>query len=231
MTCLQLPFEHLNLRWNPFGEVPEKERGRLAVLDIERFVPRLATPGFAVEFVGDCGRGKSTRLRFLWDHFEDAPFMRVAELPQGGFFRNRFSKNKPPTRGKLPRDILSDPVALLFLDEAQFLTRRQRRRLLKPDRSFAVATHESLAADFERAGLEYESVAVGEVSVELVAEIIKRRVEWARRGPGEVPGVTRAGVEGLIERHGDNIRAIERHLYEIFQQLSGVCDVEVQHLY
>src|SRR5690554_1355824 len=178
MTNLELPFVHLNLRWNPFGEVPIEERGRLAVLDIERFIPRLAKPGFAVEFVGECGRGKSTRLRYLWDHFEGAPFMRVAELPQVGVFKNLFSKNKPPIHGKLPKDILATPVPLLFLDEAQFLSRRQRRRLLKPQSSFAVATHESLAADFERAGLEYESVAVGGISAERVDEIIRRRIEW-----------------------------------------------------
>lgn len=231
MSYLQFPFEHLNLRWNPFGEVPAEERGRLAVLDIERFVARLGKPGFAVEFVGDCGRGKSTRLRYLWDHFEDAPFMRVAELPQAGFFRGCFSKNSLPIHGKLPKEILATSWPLLFLDEAQFLSRRQRRRLIKPTSSFAVATHESLAADFERAGLEYESVQVGGVSVELIDGIIKRRIEWARRASGPVPGVSRAAIEGLIERHGDNIRFMERHLYEIFQDLSGVCDVEMQHLY
>jgi len=230
MHILQLPFEHLNLRWNPFGEVSPEERGRLAVLDIERFVPRLAKPGFAVEFVGDCGRGKSTRLRYLWDHFEDAPYMRVAELPQTGFFRNRFSKNSLPTHGKLPKEILATSWPLLFLDEAQFLSRRQRRRLIKPTSSFAVATHESLAADFKRAGLEYESVEVAGISVELVDSIIKRRIEWARRAPGPVPSVSRAAIEGLIERHDDHIRGMERHLYEVFQKLTEVCDVEMQHL-
>src|SRR5690554_2998865 len=206
MTNLELPFVHLNLRWNPFGEVPIEERGRLAVLDIEHFVPRLAKPGFAVEFVGDCGRGKSTRLRYLWDHFEDAPFLRVAELPRG--FRA--------------------PVGpLLFLDEAQFLSRRQRRRLLNARGSFAVATHESLAADFERAGLAYESVKVGGISVERVDAIIERRIEWARRAPGPVPRVSPVVIAQLIERYGENIRSIERHLYEVFQKLSEVCDVEI----
>jgi len=227
MTNLELPFVHLNLRWNPFGEVPIEERGRLAVLDIEHFVPRLAKPGFAVEFVGDCGRGKSTRLRYLWDHFEDAPFMRVAELPQTGFFRNRFSKSALPIHGKLPKEVLATSWPLLFLDEAQFLSRRQRRRLLKPTSSFAVATHESLAADFERAGLAYESVEVAGISVELVDGIIKRRLEWARRAPGPLPRVSLAVIEGLVARHGDDIRGIERHLYEVFQKLTEVCDVEI----
>ncbi|AWV90644.1 hypothetical protein [Bradymonas sediminis] len=229
MQNIRLPFEHLNLRWNPFGEVPAEERGGLAVLDIERFVPRLAKPGFAVEFVGDCGRGKSTRLRYLWDHFEGAPFLRVEELPPSGLFAKLWP-GQQRSGGKLPAKWPSPEVGLLFLDEAQFLSRGQRRRFLTPQCSFAVATHESLAADFERAGLAYESVAVGGVSVELVDGIIRRRIEWSRRSAGPVPCVPGPVIEELIARHGDNIRAIERHLYEVFQGLSGVCDVEVRYL-
>ncbi len=209
MRTLQLPFSHLNLRRNPFGEVPAEERGQLAVADVERFVPRLSEPGFVVEFVGDCGRGKTSHLRALWEHFRQAPFVRVDEDPRG------FRAPKAP---------------VVFVDEAQFLTRRQRGRLFGQRASFAVGTHERLADVYERAGLDWVTIELGGVDAALVEEMIARRVEWARRGSGPVPQVTRAAVERLIERHGDDLRAIEHELYEVFQRLQEVCDVEVHHL-
>ena len=209
MGHLQLPFAHLNLRRNPFGVVPREERGRLAVADVDRFVERLARPGFAVEFVGDCGRGKSTHLHALWGHFPSAPYVRVAEQPRG---------------------LRAPSAAVIFVDEAQFLSWWQRRRLFRRAASFAVGTHESLAGVFRRAGLEYETVAVGGVDVDKVQAMITRRLEWARRAEGQLPRVTPAAVGELVARHGDDLRAIEHHLYEVFQRLEEISDVEVQHL-
>ena len=60
-----LAFAHLNLRRNPFGEPLRAERGELAVADrsmLEEWVERLQRPGFAVQFLGGCGRGKTTHL-------------------------------------------------------------------------------------------------------------------------------------------------------------------------
>ena len=65
MPTLNLPFAHLNLRFNPFGEATPEERAKLAVVDIERFAQRLCAPGFAVQFIGEHGRGKSTHLLAL----------------------------------------------------------------------------------------------------------------------------------------------------------------------
>ncbi|WP_168210548.1 hypothetical protein [Persicimonas caeni] len=209
MTPLQLPFAHLNLRRNPFGEVPPEERGRLAVVDVERFVPKLAAPGFVVEFVGDCGRGKTTHLRALWDRSPNAPFVKVPEKARGF-------------------DVPDAP--LVFVDEAQFLGRWQRRRTFRGERSFAVGTHESLAKVYERAGLDWIMIEVGGVDAERVRQMIERRLEWARREPGPLPQVTNAAIAAMLERHGDDLRAIEHHLYEVFQRLEEIRDVEVHHL-
>ncbi len=206
---MQLPFVHLNLRRNPFGEVPQDERGALAVVDVEHFVERLGQPGFAVQFIGECGRGKSTHLHALRQHFVDAPYVRVAEQPRG--FR-------PP------------PASVLFIDEAQFLSRRQRRRIFGRDASFAVGTHADLAGVFERAGLTYETVHVGGVDAARLRRIIERRMEWARRAPGPLPRVSPPAVAELVARHGDDLRAIEHHLYEVFQRLEEPCHVQVRHL-
>lgn len=210
MSELQLPFAHLNLRRNPFGEVPAAQRGRLAVVDIDSYLGRLREPGFVVEFIGESGRGKTTHMRALWDHFRDAPFVKAAPNP---------------------RAYRIVPAPVIFIDEAQFIKRWHHiPRVFRKSRSFVVGTHVSLASTYERAGLDYESVEVGGVDLASVAQIIERRLEWARRGPGALPRVTNAAVVALVDRHGDDRRAIERHLYEVFQRLEEICDVQVHHL-
>jgi len=66
---IALPFAHLNLRRNPFGELDLSQRAALAVVDVDRFVRRLAQPGYAVQFTGDRGRGKTTHLLAILRHF------------------------------------------------------------------------------------------------------------------------------------------------------------------
>lgn len=213
-SSLRLVHAHLNLCRNPFGELPDDQKAALAVVDLERFVGRLARPGFAVEFVGSRGRGKTTRLHVLRQHFPDAPLVGFARPPR------LFWPPRPPERGP--------PV--IFVDDGQFLSPRQRRRLLGRPASFVIATHESFAASFVARGLEYESLEVGGLSVELLGEIVDRRIEWARRAPGPVPTVAPAALAALLDWHGDNVRAIEHHLYEVFQALEELTCVTVRHL-
>ena len=209
MSDLRLPFSHLNLCRNPFGEVPPEQRGRLAIVDIDPYLARLDEPGFVVEFLGDSGRGKTTHMRAIWNHFRDAPFLQVPEAAK---------------RVDVPR------AAVVFVDEMQFLPERQRRRLLGQSASFVIGTHDSFTHEYARAGLDFESVPIGGVDEALVEQMLARRIEWARRGPGPVPTIKDAAVAALIELHGDDLRAIEHHLYEVFQDLEEICDVQVHHL-
>jgi hypothetical protein len=61
-TTYSLPYAHLNLRRNPFGEFSEDERTALALVDIEPIIERLNNPGYVVQFVGEKGYGKTTHL-------------------------------------------------------------------------------------------------------------------------------------------------------------------------
>ena len=54
MRCeAQLPFSHINLRRNPFGEVSRADAADLAVIqvDLDPLIQRLRRPGFAVQFI------------------------------------------------------------------------------------------------------------------------------------------------------------------------------------
>jgi len=200
-----LPFAHLNLRRNPFGELTPEERAELAVVDVDRFVDRLREPRFALQIVGDCGRGKTTHLLALWARFPRAPYVHV------------FEGEKPD----LPE------AEVLFVDDVDQVPTRRRRRLFRRPGSLAMTTHRDLSEELRRAERAFETIDVAGVGEERLLQITERRIEWARRGPGAVPVVGPEGVRRLLERFGDDLRAIEFHLYERFQEMEEVDHVPV----
>ena len=203
-------YAHLNLTRNPFGEASAAERVGLAVIDAEQLselTERLARPGFAVQVVGDCGRGKTTHLLALRRAFPEAPWVRV----------------DPDTRPRIPEG------TPLFLDEAQYLSSWRRRRLYRRgERSLALGTHVDLRAELERAGYEVHTIRPAEnISVDRLEAIFRARIDWARRGPGPVPVVPPRTVDALVALFGDDLRAMEGALYEALQQAKEIGDVEV----
>jgi hypothetical protein len=204
MECvIGLPFANLNLRRNPFGEPPDEERAGLAVVDpglLDRLARSLSEPGFAVQFMGDCGRGKSTHLHALRARFPDAPYVYFAE-------------------GERPQPIPRAPV--LFLDETQRLPWRTRHQLFRRGVALALGTHRDHSRELVRAGCRVETVRLTGFPTPTLRRIIERRIEWARRGPGPVPALGPGSVARLHDRFDGDLRAIEDHLYDVFQTLSA----------
>lgn len=199
-------YAHLNLRYNPFDDLPLEEYGALAVVNVDRYVERLRQPGFAVQFVGERGRGKTTHMLALREKFPDAPYCRFWEwMP-------------------MPR-IADAPV--LFLDEPERLPRSFRADLFRRTASFVIGTHVDHSWEFRRVGLDYETVHLQGITIERLQTIIDRRIEWARLGPGPVPRVTPAATRKLLGHFGDDVRAIEEYLYYVFQRLTEVRDVDL----
>ena len=193
-------YERLNLKRNPFGEPGDSERASLAVLDVFRYETLLRQGGWVIQFIGECGRGKSTHLRALHSRFPGAPFRYIGE-------------------GERPR---LEPRPLWFIDETQRLSRWRRHALFRGCESMAIGTHEDHSLAIRRAGKRVEVVEVGGVTHETLREILERRVEWARRGPGPVPWFAPEDIENLIERFGDDIRSIEGYLYEVVQRMEAM---------
>ena len=203
-ALVALPFAHLNLRRNPFGEVEPTELAELAVVDVQRHVRRLSRPGYAVQFLGEQGRGKTTRLVAVRRHFPDAPYVLIGE-------------------GERPRIPVGHP---LFVDEIQRFSSWRRRRLFRRPVSLALGTHEDVSAELARAGFDVETVEVGgSADAGRLCEIAGRRIEAARRGPGRVPQLGRETAQALIDRFGDDLRTIQARLYDVFQRLEGIEDV------
>jgi hypothetical protein len=200
MANISLAFEKLNLRWNPFGEPAPEDIASLAVVDVEVYVERLRRPGFAVQYLGEAGRGKSTHLMALHRFFPDMPYLRF------------------PENTRIPR-IPHAPV--LFLDETQRLPRNLRRRIFSRSGSFVIGTHEDHSAELAKARIETVTIHLSGMTPERLAQIIERRLEWARRGPGPLPHLSSSRISGLIGAYGDDLSAILERLYEEFQTLDA----------
>ncbi len=199
-----LPFAHLNLRANPFGEQDRDAWAATAVVRVAGLVEALREPGVAVQLVAPCGRGKTTHLLALAQAMPEASYVRA------------------DTDG-LPHRI---PDRLL-LDEADALPFWRRWRALRAARSVAVAVHADHARELSWLGFRVVTHRPGGVDPQRLAAIVNARIEAVRRGSGPVPRVSDAGLQALVVRYGDDLRAVRRHLYERFQHLTEIADVEV----
>ena len=202
---LALPFAHLNLRFNPFGELPRDVRGFLAVVDVERFLGPLQLPHFALQFIGDQGRGKTTHLLAIQQ-----------QLPRAAYvYLDEFEKHPPIPSG--------NP---LLIDEAQRLTWLERRVAFRKGVGLAIGTHDDLSGPLQKFGYQVTTVPVDRlINPRQLLECFNRRIAYARRASGPLPLVTLRTATEIHRRFGTDIRAMEGHLYDVYQNLEEVRDV------
>ena len=206
MKIMSLPFIHLNLKWNPFGEVNLIDRKELVVAEVDHLIDLLREPKNAIQFIDDKGRGKTSHILAVHRHFEDSPYTHIGE-------------------GENP---VIPPGQPLFIDELQRIPWLKRRNIFKRKVSFVIGTHIDYTSEMKKAGIQVHTIYPGKtVSRERLEQIFNNRIEWARRAPGPVPRIPGNTLEDLINTYGDDIRSMEGHLYSIFQQLEEICDVKM----
>jgi len=210
------PFARLHLRVNPFGEVPEAERGGLVVpvVELRPLAEWLKAPGRAVEFLGECGHGKSSHLHALRD---------LMRAPGGMPVLTRFGPDERAKARAVPRA----PVS--FVDESQLLSGRERRRLFQRSGSFALGTHESHAEELRSRGFDCRTVIVDTNDFENVKRIVAGRIAWARDGEGSPPQVSEATLRRLHTKCGADLRLLGDELYDLYQRWvsEGGCDDDI----
>lgn len=199
-----LPYGHLHLWRNPFGELPWEDRIAAAEVDVTRWLPVLSRPKTAVQFMGDCGRGKTTHLLALLKYAPQAAYVYLPE-----------AQPHPPIPTTSP----------LFVDEAQRLGWRIRRRVWQRGQPLILGTHLDLTRSLQRFGYDVETVTVSQqVSEEQLGRIFRQRIEMAALGTGPVPDISSARIHSLMDAHGTNIRAMLETLYDVFETLKGSGD-------
>ena len=200
-----LPFAHLNLRRNPFGEFSVAEWTMLAEVELEEFDEFLRQPGSVLQFVGEKGYGKTTHLLAIRSRFPGAAYVHI---PEG-------------ERAEIPD---GNPQ---LIDEAQRLTRQQKRRAFRSLVPLVLGTHRDFERELARAGRRVRTIEVGDrMDSTLLTRILNSRIEWVRRDDGPVPGVRHRTAVRLLERFGPDVRRIQYELYLAFQDMKdGIRDV------
>ena len=209
---LAIRWQGANLFRNPFGELPRSERAELAVVDVEPILHFLRAESLtkepsraptcesfrAYQLIGECGRGKTSRLLKIQEVCANSSYVYLAE-------------DRP-----CPAIALGDPV---LIDEAQRLPRRVRKQIFRSGVPLVLATHHDLAAPLKRAGYQVVTQRIGlSLSPDTLAQILNRRIVASRRDPKHaVPQIDLNTAARLIDRFGTDVRSIENYLYEIVQ--------------
>ena len=201
---VSLPFAHLNLRRNPFGEFSTDELAALAQVEITRYVSLLSNPKYVVQFVGEKGYGKTTHLLAIASRFASAAYVHIAE----------------GQRAAIPSGWP------LLIDEAQRLTWWQQIRVFRGRTPLVLGTHYDFSDALRRAGRSVETIAVErELSDQRLCEILNARIRWVRRQEGQIPSIRLETARRLREQFGPNVRRVQQELYLKFQEMSAIQDV------
>ena len=203
-TTYSLPYAHLNLRRNPFGEFSEDERTALALVDVDAVIERLNDPRYVVQFIGEKGYGKTTHLLAIRSQLNSAGYVHI---PEG-------------ERASIPAGC---PI---LIDEAQRLTRRQQFQLFRSHTPLVLGTHRDFQQKLRRSGRVVETIEVKHgTDTERLHRLLNARIEWVRRGDGNVPSITLATAANLRKEHGPDVRGILHQLYTVFQNQNEILDL------
>ncbi|HIF51606.1 MAG TPA: hypothetical protein EYQ42_08805 [Thiotrichaceae bacterium] len=205
MNNIQLPFAHLNLRFNPFGELTRQQRAVTAIVELEDLPEHFSKRRIAIQFVGKQGRGKSTHLIALHKQFNNSPYTQIYIGDKPTFNSNPFQ----------------------FIDSIELLPASRRKKLYSSIKMLAITTHNDLTKELQSAGFKVISNIISVGNEQKIKKIFDSRIELARRNIGSLPHIDINTVRTLITKFNDDIRAMEHHLYDVFQQLQEIGNVKV----
>jgi hypothetical protein len=195
--CYWLPWASCNLRRNPFGELTREERVEVAVVDVDAIAAHVTERRSAVQFVGDCGRGKTTRMLALLSKFPDASYVYL------------------PEDGPCPAIPEGNP---LLIDEAQRLPGKAVGQVFASGLPLVLATHVDMSRHLRRFDYGVHTERIGEGNTpELIRQLLNRRIEASRLREGPLPILSLGDARRLVQRFGSDVRRMEHYLYERVQ--------------
>ncbi len=212
-------FHKLGYRRNPFGALTADEWANVAVLPTA-VAPLLQPFTGNWQLLGPMGSGKTTSLLGLQVHLA-AQGLRVTYeyLPEG---QNCFVTGP-------------DGWDVFLLDEAQRLKWRERRRLMQAVKNgryrLIVSSHEDLTPLFARWRLPLTSVSLAAtVSPAHYREVLNRRLAYFALPGMERVTLGETAVRFLFDTFGQNLRAAEYFLYEVWQRQETVTELSAEQL-
>ena len=108
-----------------------------------------------------------------------------------------------------------------MVDEAQRLTRRQRIQLFGKARRIVLGTHRCFRRQLQASGYTVHNVTLDEIpDVDWLKAALQQKIDSARRSKAAPRlRISDDTVLKLIAEFGNNIRGMERNLYEAIHNL------------
>jgi hypothetical protein len=174
-----------------------------------------------LQLTGAMGRGKTTSLMGIQTYFsmQNHP-VSYEYIPLG----QRHLKLYPGEAS--PHIWLVDEVQRLWLGEKFRLFRTLSRR---PDLRLIFSSHVDLGYWFQVMSLPLETYQTEVLSHIGLHLLLNRRLDYFRQTPSPLH-FTEDGVQWLEQRYGNDRRAMERFLYEVFQCLSTPVPLDGEQL-
>lgn len=200
------PFAKLGLRSNPFRTLTAEEWADVAV--VPQAIEAAFSRGDNLLILGKRGRGKSTTLRTLirWVEWQEK---RVA------YERLAFGKWRYQTD--------FSELDAFAPDEAQRLAVWEWHKLLDRVRHgmrLIMGSHRNDKWLFQLAGIPLTVFHLEKLNTpQHLQEVLRQRIEYFALDGEPLVSFDESGINYLYQQYGDNLRAIEHFLYEVFQQL------------
>jgi Cdc6-like AAA superfamily ATPase len=209
-------FERIGLKWNPFRTVAAHEKADIYLPDLYQTVElarRVAESREPfIQVIADAGHGKSTVLAAVGDTLAKNVIASESKYLQPSLL----------TRAQIP----DREVRVLILDEAERLTRRNLRNLIRwTERGgrLIVSSHRDLygraygrSASRNSARRDAATIRLPNVTATGLQEFFRARVRWAASSE-HFSELTTDGASWLLDASHGNLRIVEAILYEIFQ--------------
>lgn len=218
MTKRPFFFHTLGFQRNPFGALTDEEWAEIAILPPA--VAAQVQQAAHLQLIGPKGCGKTSAMRGIRAHLQTGQVNMAYEyLPEG---TTKFNTMLPG-------------LDLFLLDEAQRLTRWERRRWLRGVKNGRLRTifssHEDLSALFVRKKLPLTTIHLApHVTPSHYAAILQRRLAFfAFDDPPRITFSNEATVF-LVKTFGQDMRAAEYFLYEVWQGIEEVGEITAVYL-
>lgn len=201
-------FHHtLGYKKNPFGALTQAELTAVAFLPKAIHV-LLQTDFGHLQLLGGNGCGKtSTMFKIMAQFAHSGHSIAYEYIPEG---TNKFETN-------------ITGLDCFFLDEAQRLSWRQRRRWLKQGSNvqYIFSSHQDLTSAFTKHALPLQSINIETfITVDYYAQWLNNRLAHFALPEVERVTIDDTAVSYLFNTFGPNIREAEYFLYDIWQNLT-----------
>ncbi len=206
MTNRFFPFYSLGYECNPFRALTDEEWVEVAVVPTQ--VQEVLDSGFSnLQVLGEKGYGKTTLLLYL--------------AAQQRYAGRRVAYERIPEDGRTFQTAL-DNLDCFLLDEAQRLTNKERKRLMKQTEliQLIVSSHEDFNGVFSVHKRPIMTVNLGVNGREHLRAVLNRRLAYFSLKDSSRAFISDEMIDFVWGEFGRDIRAVEQFLYEYYQEMA-----------